>query len=156
MKHNIWITLAYRTGIRIYNYENTNETKAFTLVHSKDHPQGHLTDKELGTDQPGRAFDSVGGGRHSLGSSQSPSQHITDKFAKEICTMLENACSTNQFSKLILIAGPSFLGLLRHHLNSQTASHIVHTLNKDFVHMSDHEVQLYLKKNIDSFLGKNA
>lgn len=151
--HNVWITVAYRTGIRVYNYENGHDKKAITLVHTQENPQGFLKDKELGTDQPGRSFDRVGGGRHSLSKGQSPSEHISDVFAKEICTLLENACKKNEFSKLILIAGPTFLGLLRQHLNTNTMAHVVHTLNKDLVNLNDHEMHQYLEKNIDGFLN---
>ena len=152
MKQNVWITIAHRAGVRVYNYEHNNDKKVLTLIHTKDHPEGSLKDKELGSDQPGRSFDSIGGGRHSLSTSQSPSEHVSIKFAKEICMHLQEASKKHQFSKLILIAGPSFLGLLRQNLDAPTSAQVVHTLNKDLINLNDHEMKQYLEKNIEGFL----
>jgi len=149
---NVWITVAHRAGLRVYNYEHSHDKKALTLVYTQEHPEGLLKDKQLGSDQPGRSFDSLGGARHSLSSSQSPSEHVSVKFAKEICTLLQDASKKNKFSQLVLIAGPAFLGLLREHLDTSTSAQVVHTLNKDLVNMNDHEMQLYLEKNIETFL----
>jgi protein required for attachment to host cells len=151
-KENIWIAIAHRAGMRIYNYEANHDRKILTLVHAKGNPEGSLKDMELGSDRPGRSFDSIGGGRHSLSTSQSPSEQVSIRFAKEICALLHEANKKHQFSKLILIAGPSFLGLLRQNLDSLTSIQVVHTLNKDLINLNDYEMQEYLEKNIDGFL----
>ena len=124
------------------------------LIRNQEHPEGSLKDGELGSDQPGRSFDSVGGGRHSLSTSQSPTEHISIKFAKEICTQIQEASKKNEFSKLVLIAGPSFLGLLRQNLDAPTSAQVVLTLNKELINLNDKEMQEYLEKNIEAFLDK--
>ena len=153
--NNIWVTVAFRTGMHVYNYDPFNPKPKLALIHTLEHPEGSLKDSELTSDHPGRSFDSLGGGRHSLGTKQSPSQHVSEVFAKDIAKLLDEGRNANQYSKLILVAGPTFLGILRQNINPQTALHIVHTLNKDLVNLSDPELKKYLEKNIKNFLTKD-
>ncbi len=153
-KDNLWTVVAYRTGVRIYKFLPGHENRGVSLVQKLDNPDGFLKDSELGSDRPGRSFDSVGGGRHSLSSQQSPSQHVMEVFAKKIAGIIEEARTNSLFSKFVLIAGPAFLGLLRKSLSSQTLAHLVHSLNKDFVNLSDHEMKIYLETNMKNFLVK--
>lgn len=152
-KSNLWAVVLYRTGMRIYNYVPSHEQRGVSLVQELENPEGHLKDRDLSSDRPGRVFNRLGNG-HSLETHQSPSQHVLEVFTKKISSILEQARSNGLFSSFILIAGPSFLGVLRKKLRPKTLDHLVYSLNKDFVNLNHNEMKLYLEKNIKKFLAK--
>ena len=62
----------------------------------------------------GRSFDSHGQGRHTLASEKSdPKTRLATVFAKEIAERISKAKQDAEFDKLVVIAAPRFLGVLR-------------------------------------------
>jgi protein required for attachment to host cells len=69
---------------------------------------------DLISDRGGRAFDSFGQGRHTMASEKGdPKAHSAVVFAKEIADKASAAKKRGSFDKLIVVAAPRFLGLLR-------------------------------------------
>jgi protein required for attachment to host cells len=56
------------------------------------------------------------------------------RFAREIARTLEEARRNGEFEQLIVVAGPSFLGLMRAELSPHTKACVVHEVHKDLVH----------------------
>jgi protein required for attachment to host cells len=65
------------------------------------------------TDRGGRAFDSQGQGRHSMAEKTGPKEQSYLAFAKEIAERVRDAKSRGQFDRLVVVAAPRFLGVLR-------------------------------------------
>jgi len=82
-------------------------------VHHIEFPQGRERSGEILTDRPGRAFDSMGSSRHALGSKVDPHTQEQLQFAHQLVNILHKAKSENNFSDLVIIAPPQFLGELR-------------------------------------------
>ena len=84
----------------------------------------------------GRAvrYESVGGARHAIERENDPRQREAIRFAREIARALEEARRNAEFDQLIVVAGPSFLGLLRAELAPATKACVVHEVHKDLVH----------------------
>jgi protein required for attachment to host cells len=61
-----------------------------------------------------------------------PHQVESDRFAHSIAKLLESGLAENAYEQLVLVAPPSFLGLLRAALSETVAKHIKLTLDKDY------------------------
>ena len=69
---------------------------------------------DLIADKGGRAFDSHGQGRHTMANEKAdPKAHAAVVFAKGIVQKIAAARQQGKFDRLVVIAAPKFLGLLR-------------------------------------------
>lgn len=125
-----WILVAHRGGARLL--ANTGPGKGLQLVEDIPHPDGRLKDGDINADRPGRAFDIVGAGRHSMSKEQSPTERIAEQFAKALVERLQQGRNENRYGALVLVAEPRFLGELRAALDAPTAALVTATLDKDF------------------------
>lgn len=118
--------------------------EARAALYAADRPSGPLTElrdvvgpenrrlnQDLVTDQPGRAFDSGGQGRHALEPRTEASEVEAQRFAKWLAATLDQARHENRFEMLGLVAPPAFLGLLRQRLPDETARRVVLEVDKD-------------------------
>lgn len=104
-----------------------------------------MQNRELGSDEPGRSFDSAGQGRHAMSTEQEPVEHVAQQFALELAKILNKGRVAHAYDKLILIAEPKFLGLLRAALDKNTAALVSHTVSKDLPHINAQDLAKYLE-----------
>lgn len=78
-----------------------------------EHPEGRLKPQFIDADRPGRSFESAGAKRHAMSREVDPKKHVAIAFAKQVAERLESARIHGEMDRLILIAAPEFLGLLR-------------------------------------------
>jgi protein required for attachment to host cells len=101
--------------------------------------------REIGSDRPGRTFDSSGlGGRHSMEPRTDPHQHEQRTFHHRIAAYLDGAAKRGEFDRLILVAAPKALGNLRTELTAATRKKVTGELNKDLTHVPIHELASHL------------
>lgn len=141
-----WILVAHRGGARLF--ENNGPGTGLKLLEDIPHPAGRLKDGEINADKPGRAFDSFGDGRHSMSKEHDPTEHVAQQFAKQLCEKLDLGRTQNHYSKLILVAEPRFLGLLRAALPAHTAALVSATLDKDLIGIEDRDLPSHLGATI--------
>lgn len=137
-----WIVVAHRGGARFF--ENPGPGKGLKLVETIEHPEGRLKNGEINSDKPGRAFDKVGGGRHSMSTEQAPIERVAQQFAKLLSEKLIKGRTQNRYAKLVLVAEPRFLGELRSALDSPTTALVSATLDKDLGGVEDRDVPKHL------------
>lgn len=87
--------------------------------------------RELGSDRPGRAFESVGAKRHALEPRVDPHREEKAGFAREVAEQVSAAARDGRFDRLIIVAAPQTLGELRQRLDSVASSRIIGELPKD-------------------------
>jgi protein required for attachment to host cells len=133
-----WILVAHRGGARVF--ENPGPGKGLQLVEDIPHPEGRLKSGEINADKPGRAFDSIGNGRHSMSQEHEAADQVSLMFAKHLCDKLEKARAENRFGKLVLVAEPRLLGELRAALDKPTTALVSATLDKDFVGVDNRDI----------------
>jgi protein required for attachment to host cells len=109
------------------------QTKPQEVARISD-PAAHLHDRDFSSDRPGRSYESVGGARHALERENDPRQREAVSFARRIARRLDEARRKDEFEELIVVAGPSFLGLMREELSKPTRARVVHEVHKDLVH----------------------
>jgi protein required for attachment to host cells len=97
-------------------------------------PLAHKHDRDLVSDRPGRSYESVGGARHAIERENDPRFQEAVRFARRISCRLDDALKRGEFEELVVVAGPPFLGLIRHELSEQARQRVVHEIRKDLVH----------------------
>jgi protein required for attachment to host cells len=105
---------------------------------------GGKKDIELETDRPGRRYGgtngvSLGSGQvqghhHGVNGERSTEQHDLTIFAKEVARRIDAGRARNEFDKLVLVAAPKMLGLLRQSLPTPTQTLLAGAICKDIVH----------------------
>ncbi len=123
-----WIIVADNTHARIF----TTETLSSALVEIEGigHAEGRLHDREITTDLPGRIKSDDGSG-HALQQATDPKHHEFDKFAHTVAQLLEEGFNDHEYVDLLIVAEPSFLGLLRQCLSAQVKKQVTFELAKN-------------------------
>lgn len=141
-----WILVAQRTGATIYQSRGIGAP--LSLITSIEHPRGRLKAGQLESDRPGRAYDRIGGGRHSLSSEEPSPDRVAHEFALRLIERVDHARTQRAFERLVLIAPPKLLGSLRSALPDALRALLVATLPKDLQHSHAEEVSEQLAEMV--------
>ena len=125
MKH--WVLVANASFAEIFEVSG----KDIKTLHYFDYPVGRLKSGDILSDRPGRTYDSVGDGRHAVGTKVDVHLHEIQTFAHSLVAVLKKAKSENAFDRLTLISPPQFLGELRHLLNDSLKKCVHQEFAKD-------------------------
>ena len=144
------IVVADQAEVRFYDAE-APDTALRVSGRLRD-PSARLRDRERGSDRPGRVFDHapVPGARrgsvahHDTGGERSAQRFATVAFARRIAEELEHARQQGRFDRLVIMANPRFLGVLRRVLPPQVAQCVAAEVPKDLVHQGDAAVSAHL------------
>ncbi|SER50322.1 Protein required for attachment to host cells [Vreelandella subterranea] len=133
-----YIVVADAARARIFTREALTLTEQESLVHA----EGRLHEGDLVTDRPGAdVHESNSTSARSSGEEGAASKHENELFAKQVASHLYNARVDNSLEKLIVVAPPKFLGLLRDKLDGPTQKLVIHTLSKDLSKASLTDIQ---------------
>lgn len=118
-------------------------------------PSARLHDRDLKSDRPGRVFNRAppAAGRrgavahHSTGGERRPRVQQAQRFARRIAQELDQAQQQNQFDRLVLMAGPRFLGTLRNALRNSVRDPVA-TVARDLVHEDERAVRDHLPAEV--------
>ena len=134
-------------------YDATRREGRLQEVGRLEDPAARLHDRDFKSDRPGRVFDHAPGtGRrgavphHAVGGESRPHKHESELFALRIAQQLERAHEEKGFDRIVLMAGPAFLGLLRQALPKSLRSMVVAEVHKDLLHEGDEAVQSHLPR----------
>ena len=92
----------------------------WTEVEILTNPHAAMRERDRVSDRPGRVFDSFGKGRHAMAPEETGQQHETRRFAHQVGSYLNRGMTAGEFSNLVLIVEPTFLGYLRQELSVAT------------------------------------
>lgn len=138
----IWVVVAESSRARIFSLAKVKGPMDEILT--LDNPDSRAHEQQLTSDLPGRAFDSVGQGRHAIGTSVEPKQQETMAFAKQIAEHLDAHRKSGDYGKLVIFAAPAFLGLLRERMNDQTNKLVVFESNKNLAQLSVDKIREHI------------
>jgi protein required for attachment to host cells len=93
-------------------------------------------DKELETDREGRGL-GRSGQRHGVDAERSTERHELENFARAVAGRIEDDRVIHAFERLVLIAGPRMLGLLRQSLTDSSRNSVAAEIPKDLSHGGD-------------------
>lgn len=133
-----WVLVAHEAGARVF--ENLGPGKGLRLLEGIDHPEGRQQDSDFDADRPGRSFRRNAGDvrRAAMSRSEGPRERAVSDFARALASRLQQARTSGRYDRLVLVAPPKFLGLLRSSLDAPTERCVVGSLDKDLA-MSDEE-----------------
>lgn len=137
-----WVIAANGSHAKIFRMGKFPKLEEFEQL---DHPDSRLRNQDLVSSAEGRTFESIGTGRSAYQPPTDPHHQELEKFAKFLGEYLTRAKRDHSFSRLYIMANPSFLGLLRPHLNSIHES-IVAEIGKDMTGQSLNEIEHHLEK----------
>ena len=111
-----WVLVADKSKARIFTVEDPRGALLEETV--LEHPEARDREQTLTSDRPGRSFDSKGQGRHAMGSPVEPDRQETIRFARQVADHIGHAHNAGQCDRLLLVAGPPLLGMLRENLGT--------------------------------------
>lgn len=135
-----WILVAHDAGARLF--ENNGPGKGIELIEEIEHPEGRERDRDIISDRPGRSFRKNSGDprRAAMSRSEGPRERVVSDFARSLAQRLQQARVENQCRRVVLVAPPRFLGLLRSALDAPTAQLVVGSLDKDLASAKEAEL----------------
>jgi protein required for attachment to host cells len=117
---------------RAFLFQRTKHNQPPTLVKEFSHDASRAHESELVSDRQGRNQNSSGGGYSvALSEKTSPKEVEAGSFAKELSHYLSSAHNKQEYNKLILVAPPHFLGLLRGEFNQNVTKSVTASADKD-------------------------
>ncbi|UOA09935.1 host attachment protein [Methylobacter sp. S3L5C] len=129
----------------------TAETPASPLeeIEAMAHTEGRLHDREMTSDLPGKV---KGDGKmgHAFEQATDPKKHEADNFAHRIALYLEEEHNANKFEQLLMIADPSFLGLLRNQISENIKKLVCFELDKNITTHSIDDIRKHLPTYLPS------
>jgi protein required for attachment to host cells len=135
MNNVTWIVVADSSRARIF--ERPARGAALVEMEGWVRPESRSRSRDLVSDRPGRTFDSRGRARHAKQPEHNPHQVQQDDFALDLARRLDRARKSGRFSRLVVVAGPRFAGLLHRHLPAATAALIRREVHKNLVRRSE-------------------
>ena len=137
-----WVVVASAARARIFEADGRREP----LQELRDlvNPEERLQSRALKTDKPGRAFDHLGGQRHSMGTAVNPKEQVAIRFAKQVADQLDSDRLHRRFDTLCVAAPPRFLGLLRGHMGSDLARTVTGEVIHDLTQQDVQSVQRHM------------
>lgn len=143
------IVAADTTTAKFYTTSSLKLTKPFILIKELNHPEGFKKNQELTSDKSGH-YQTDHASRGSYEKEHSIKQIENDRFAKKIAEFLEKLRNSNQIHQLVVVAAPHFLGRLKKHFSLPVLQLIAIEVHKDYLHLTDAELQKKLHKKISS------
>lgn len=144
-----WVVVADSTQVRIFNTESSSAGLFETEEMAS--PEGRLHDRDLTSALPGRSFDSnKTGGRHAMEPPTDPKHELALEFARTIARHIESARVKHNFEQLVIVAAPTFLGLLRDQLTPACHKLVAFELNKNLVQQTADVIRGHLPNLLPS------
>jgi protein required for attachment to host cells len=142
-----YILVADSSRARIFTAETP--TSLLEEIEALAHTEGRLHDREMTSDLPGK-MKGEGHIGHAFEQATDPKKHEAENFAHRIGHYLEEAHNEKKFEQLLIIAEPSFLGLLRIQLPEQIKKLVCFELDKNITTHSADDIRKHLPTYLPS------
>lgn len=136
--HKTWLVVADRARARIFSVASPKGP--LTELEDLVHPQSRTHERDLTTDRSGRGS----GGHGTMGSANTAHDNEAAEFARQVCARLEAARTRGDFARLILVAPPDFLGLLRKSQNPHVAKLVDREVPKNLSQLKSEAIREHL------------
>lgn len=144
---NTWVLVADSSRARVFVAEST--TSPLTELRTMVHPEGRQHAQDMTSDLPGRQAGSDGR-HHAVSSETEPKKTEAINFAKTISDYLEDSVNKLGYTRLVIVAAPAFLGLLREHMKPESLKRVTLELDKDLTQHSTDDIRQHLPKRLPS------
>jgi protein required for attachment to host cells len=135
-----WVVIADGSHARIL--ANEGPGTGLSLVTEHEAPLARAHTAELGSDRPGRAFDSTNPTRHAMEARVDWQRQEKDRF---IATLAEDlGAALQRYDQLVLVAPPRVMGELRRRLDEAAKAKVASELQKDLTWVALPELAAHL------------
>lgn len=145
-KKTTWILVC--DGARARILVNRGRKTGLREIENAEHEDARRPTRELGTDKPGRAYESTGASRHAMAPPTDWHRFEKAHFAKEMASIVNAAALEGRFDRLVLVAPPRVLGDLREALGPQARERVVGEIGKDLTNVSVHDLGSHLGDHV--------
>ena len=121
------IVVADAARARFFARDDDKLEERESLVHA----EGRMHEGDLVTDKGADVHESTAPSARSSHSAERARKHEAEVFAKQVAERIHHERVGGQLEQLIVVAPPSFLGLLRDKLDKPTSKLLAHTVDKD-------------------------
>lgn len=143
--NTIWILVANQAEARIYSADRIPGD--LVLKGKMTHTEGATHARNLTSDAPGRAYNRIGPARHSIDPDTGVKEEERRKFVKEIVGRLQSAYFRGEFERLVLLAAPAVLGVIRKTLSGDLVKTVIKEIPKDVVRQNPDKVHTQLVRS---------
>jgi len=143
--NTIWVLVANQAEAQIYSANRIPGN--LSLVGKMVHEEGAAHARDLTSDAPGRAFDSNGPARHSMEPETGVKEEERRRFVKEIVGRLEAAHMRGRFDKLVLLAAPAVLGVIRKTIHGDLAKAVIKEIPKGVIGQAPDKIHTQLVRS---------
>lgn len=131
----IWYVIADGGRARILRYRKDDD--AFERVTELVSATAHLSTKDLGSDKPGRAFESAGGARHAIEPRSDFHEKGEVEFARVLAANINEGADRNDFQLLALVAPSRFIHAIKDALKSGATERLFAEVDKDLTKLPE-------------------
>jgi protein required for attachment to host cells len=125
-----WVLVADAARARLLRADRAG--RSFHLVREEAHPTSRVKAGELMADRQGRSFDSShSSSRHAMEPGTDPKRVEKRRFSAQLAQELDEAAAADRFDRLVLVAEPRMLGLLRQELPERVLARLDLEIAKD-------------------------
>jgi len=142
---NSWVLVANGSQARLFNLDQAK--KNITLLKEFEHPESRMKTDKLSSDRSGN-FGGSNIGSGSFNEATDPKSYEHERFAMELAKTLDEGRAANKFEKVVLVASPHFLGLLKQNMSDQLGKTVSHTIQKDYTAIHDRDMLGQIKAHI--------
>ncbi len=111
-----------------------------------DSSHAHDRSHDLGTDRPGRSFESGSVSRHAIEPRNDPHEMDKQRFARLVAHTVQEEAARESFSTWVLVAPAHTLAVIKAELDGPTAAKLVGTLAKDLTKVPDDSLYEHVKE----------
>ncbi|MCD2450937.1 host attachment protein [Methylicorpusculum oleiharenae] len=126
-----WVVVADSSRARFFSL--VSRTESMQELDGMVHVESRMRELDEVSDRQGGIAGGHGEGDHTFEAPTDFKHHEAQLFAKQIGVKLERGRVNNEYAKLILIAPPAFLGVLRESLNSHVSDLVIKSMHKNLV-----------------------
>ncbi|MDD4913458.1 MAG: host attachment protein [Methylococcales bacterium] len=137
-----WVVVADSSRARFFVRESHSEF--LQELDGVVHPEGRMHGQDEFTDRPGGIAGSHDEGNHRFEAETSFKEHEAEVFAGQIADRLEHGRVNHDYRKLILVAPPAFLGVLRQVLNKHILELVSGSMDKNLVGEDAEEIRKHI------------
>jgi protein required for attachment to host cells len=141
IRHGEWVVVC--DGAKALILENAGDINVPRLKTVQVFEQSNLPTHALGTDAPGRSFNSVGHARSAVEQTDWHDQ-AERAFLLNLALHLDAAIAEGKAKSVIVVAPPRALGMIRPAYSQALKGAVRVEVDKDFVKMPVHEIEKHL------------
>jgi protein required for attachment to host cells len=136
-----WVVVC--DGVKALFLRNDGNAEKLNLVTLSVDFQPEPAAHDMGSDRPGRVHQSQGDSRSAI---ETPDMHdaAEAQFLVGVAAQIDHAVQEHKVKKLVLIAPPKALGILRQNLAPASKAVIIHELGKDLARLPIPEIERHL------------